>query len=477
MIRILFLVFLWSISGSFHVSYAQKAIISEGISIRNDHGYEIIGRMRDRFLLFRDRYDNFEVQAFDGLLQLAWNKELEDLDRRNTQIMTVVSSRNDFSVIFTQKRRGQTYLRVYKYDPGANLIDTATIKNYGERLFSPPNIEITLSEDRNYLVATNFAERSHSEITCFRIDLMKVVWDKDYLFEVEGAAEHRPKVVCVNNKGACFLFRELNNRKSKIEQHSMSLIQLSDQPDQQVSVAANAFLTVDIKFAWDYIHGGLIGAGLYGVDTREKVHGAFFLKTFDGSGAYTLHSEGFDKQFYSILKRKDINNEVAGIEDADAAHLVVRHDGGAVLISECHYEYERGMTAGRGMMREGARLIVDYYYDDVFTVAFQPNGKIQWKTVLHKKQYSQDDDATFSSFMLMRQAEQIRFLFNDEIKSDNTCSEYTIDPTGQFDRNSLINTLNQPLRLRFRDGVQINAEECIIPSEYRNKLRLVLIRY
>ena len=122
-------------------------------------------------------------------------------------------------------------------------------------------------------------------------------------------------------------------------------------------------------------------------------------------------------------------------------------------------------------------MIVDYYYDDVFVVAIKPDGQAQWKTALHKKQYSQDDEGTFSSYFLMRNPDRMRFFFNDEIKYENTCSEYVIAPDGDFDRNSLINTVGQNLRLRFRDALQVSTGECLVPSEFRNKLKLVLLRF
>ena len=57
---------------------AQSVTISEPVSLRNDQAYEIIGKMKDRVLLFRDRANNdFEIQAFDRDLQLSWKKELE----------------------------------------------------------------------------------------------------------------------------------------------------------------------------------------------------------------------------------------------------------------------------------------------------------------------------------------------------------------------------------------------------------------
>lgn len=122
--------------------------ISEPLTLRNDFGYELIGRLRDRILLFRDKYDEFEIQAFDNQMRLSWNRKLEDIDKNGIQILAVIGGRNDFSVVYKRRKRGTTTLHVHKYDPGANLIDSMTVKDYGERMFSPPALEILQSEDR-----------------------------------------------------------------------------------------------------------------------------------------------------------------------------------------------------------------------------------------------------------------------------------------------------------------------------------------
>ena len=156
---------------------------------------------------------------------------------------------------------------------------------------------------------------------------------------------------------------------------------------------------------------------------------------------------------------------------------MLRQDGGALMIAERNHEVQRGTAAGRGFFRDGMRMIVDYYYDDLFAIAFSPKGMPQWKTALHKKQYSQDDEGTFSSYFLLKTPENLRFLFNDEIKYENTCSEYVLSPAGEFDRNGILNTVNQGLRMRFRDALQISSSECLVPSEFRNRLKLVLLRF
>jgi hypothetical protein len=208
------------------------------------------------------------------------------------------------------------------------------------------------------------------------------------------------------------------------------------------------------------------------------VNGSFYLSipaVLDS--AYKLNYSPFDDKFISILRGKDVEDDTKGIPEAEVRQLVLRQDGGIVLIAERFHEIQRGTASSRGFWHDGMRLIVDYFYDDIFVIGMNGDGTTHWKTVLHKKQFSQDDEGTFSSFFLVRHSDKLRLLFNDEIKYENTCSEYQISPVGGYNRNSLINTVGQGLRLRFRDALQVSSAECLIPSEFRNKLKLVLVRF
>lgn len=189
-----------------------------------------------------------------------------------------------------------------------------------------------------------------------------------------------------------------------------------------------------------------------------------------------IRFEPFDDKTASVLRGKDVESDNKGVADAYVRQLVLRRDGGVLMVAERNHEIQRGAATGRGLLRDGVRMVVDFYYDDVVMAAMNPDGVCHWRTVLHKKQYSQDDNAVFSSFFILKNLDKLHIMFNDEIKYENTCSDYVISTAGKFDRNSLLSTDGQDLRLRFRDALQINASECIIPSEFRSKLRLVWLK-
>ncbi len=78
---------------------------------------------------------------------------------------------------------------------------------------------------------------------------------------------------------------------------------------------------------------------------------------------------------------------------------------------------------------------------------------------------------------LFKTPENLRFLFNDEIRFENTVSEYRLNGAGAFERRSLLNTEKLEVRLRFRDAIQVSADALVVPSERRNRLRLVKITF
>ncbi|MFN0213674.1 MAG: hypothetical protein ACKVT2_05410 [Saprospiraceae bacterium] len=459
--------------------YSQSAVVSDPIFIRSDYGYELIGRLSDRILVFRDRYDDFVVQAFDPQMRLSWSKDLNDLDRKGMRVLGVVPGRNDFSVVYQIRRRGHTYLRVHKYDPGANLIDSMLVKDFGERLFNTPVLDMIHSEDRNCIVVYNTADRDRIEATCFQLDKMQVLWDTiSIVDDASDFFEDRKPETALSNAGAFFWITEKSNRRGKLDRHELKVLRFDHSGPQVNRVPMGGYLTVDSRFIFDNLNNRLNAAGLWAEKGRERANGAFYLSIIPGSDSIqALNYEPFDDKFLSILRQKDISDGARGVSDAQLRELLLRQDGGIIMVAERFHEVQRGASAGRGFFRDGMRMIVDYYYDDVFVVTFLPNGQAQWKTALHKKQYSQDDDGTFSSYFLMRSADRMRFFFNDEIKYENTCSEYVLSAIGEFDRNALLNTLNQSLRLRFRDAMQLNTSECIVPSEYRGRLKLVLLRF
>lgn len=456
---------------------AQVVSFTEEIQLRTEAGYDIIGELQGNTLLFKDRTNEFEVQAFNERMKEVWTKKIK-LDKRNQRVLGIVSDNNQFTVVYRFRNKGETIIKAHRYDPGANLIDSTVVKNFG-RLFFTPDFEFTLSEDESKLLIYYIDKQTLLKVISFDLTSMKLLWERN--IELEQYNSIRDYVYFLtNNQGDLIYVIERDNTLSRREDHHFTAYYFRGTTGvvnrYQIPMAQK--LTYDVIFKFDNINRKIVALGLFSEKNMTRALGYFSLFIPENpSLQYKLSFQNFEDEFVSNLLGKDVQ-ENRGLQECSIQDIVLRQDGGVLLIGEMNRQFERRLaSSGRVVMDSYSRFIIDYYYDDIFIYSIHPDGRDHWNEILYKKQYSQDDNAVFSSYFLFKNPTEIRFLFNDEIRPENTVSEYILNGNGTLDRRSVLNTQNLKLRLRFRDAVQVDFNEVVIPSERRNRLRLVKIEY
>lgn len=458
---------------------AQTIAVSEDLTLRNEASYELLGEISGQILLFRNRITEFEVQGFDPSMKLVWSKLL-DLDKRNPQIIHIIPGKIDFTILYMYRNKGNTIIKAQSYDAGANLIDSATVKNLGY-LFYTPGFEVARSEDKTKLLLYHVERQNIIKAMAIDIRTMKMLWEKNFLPEDYYYGQDLTHFV-IDNEGNMHMMIERDNYRSRKRQHFYEVWEYYGEDDQlrKFNIAMEGRLTYDVQFAFDNLNQHLVAAGLYGEKDADRAMGYFYLNVDpENNKTPVLSFEAFDDELMANLLGKSNYNSNRGIDEIKMSELVLRKDGGLLLIAERTKELTRRASSinNRAYYDSGSRAIIDYYYDELMVISIHPTGATHWKNVLHKKQYSQDDDAAYSSYFLFKTPSNLRFLFNDEIRYENTVSEYVINGLGESDRNSILSTQNLELRLRFRDAVQVSANELVVPSERRNRLKLVKMVY
>jgi hypothetical protein len=461
------------------LAVGQNIVVSEEIPLLNDVSYDILGDMGNHILLFRDSKTEFQVQAFNRQMRESWSKELE-LDKRAPKVLGLVPDGNYFTLIYSYRQKGHTLLKAHRYDPAANLVDSSLLINLGY-LFFTPNFELVRSEDRSKLLV--YYAENQDILRCYAFDLrqQELLWEQsfeptDFIFSRDFLQ------AVISNEGEMTYVLSRDNQRSRRKQHYYELHTYNGNgPTISRNIAMDNFLTYDVYFDYDNLNKQLIAAGLYAEDNPERALGYLYLR-YDPRApddTHTLHFAPFAEDFLEGLLARDYR-EGRGLNEASVREPVLRRDGGVLLIVERNRQLNRrtGAGAAQGIYFDAAgRLLIDFYYEEVFVLSIHPDGELHWETILHKKQYSQDDNGIYSSYFLFETPGRLKFLFNDEIRYENTISEYVINGLGEYDRNSLFSTANLDLRLRFQGAQQISAKSLVVPSERRNRLKLVRIDY
>jgi hypothetical protein len=459
---------------------AQVLTVSDELIMRSDTEYDLVGKLGGQVMLLQDRDTPHRLPAFDRNMNQSWEKELE-LRGRNIRLLTTVAKQDGtgFHLVYLYREKGRNFLQLDEYNPAGNLKDSITLIDFGV-FNSAPEDEIYRSEDETKLLL--LVTEQQSKTRCIGLDLTTMSLLYDHELEPEKFFFNDDFMQAeISNTGELFFVIERDNFKSKRKEHKYEVMTLAP------NLAFSSFelpmgdsLTYDIYFRYDNKNKSLTAGGLYTTKDFTQASGYFWINVDPESPGSTLPDfTPFPLTLVKNVEGKKYNKKSPGIDELSVRDLVLRQDGGGLIITERNRQLERRSSASRAQVINsyGIRPLVDYHYDELIVFSVHPDGDSHWSNILHKKQYSQDDGGVYSSYFLMENPRSLRFLFNDEIRFENTVSEYVVNGRGEFDRNSLFHTRDLDLRLRFRDGVQVAANEMILPSEHRNRLRLVKMTY
>ena len=455
----------------------QEIRASEELVLKDDIAYDIIGNLKGNILLFRNKNTEFEVQAFDQQMNASWSKTIE-LEEKQPKILDVVATDTSFVMLFRHRSKSRYQLRAHHYDAAANLRDTVTIKKF-DFFFYTPEFKYVLSEDESKVLIYYIEKNKTINAFLFDVPSFKTIWEKSITPKDLDFNQEFIDVV-ISDRGDMYMILDRDNRKSRKENHRFEIYtyKWESQDLNVLHVPMQSLLTFDVTFDYDNKNDFLTAGGLYTEKSYTRSSGFFYLRIpLKGASEYVLTFTKFDEKFVQEVLGEDAKPG-KGIPDLNVQELVLRRDGGILMIVERERQLERRSAYSSRVYLNGvSRFIIDHYYDELLIISIHPTGKTHWNTVLHKKQYSQDDLGIYSSYFLFKTPSSLRFVFNDEIKFENTVSEYVVYGSGKYDRNSVLTTEDRKLRLRFRDGLQVANNEIIVPSERRNRLRLVRFVY
>jgi hypothetical protein len=459
------------------LAWSQQVHVSDGVTLRRGDFYEILGRVNNKLLLSIDNGYSLDVYAYDDKLRQVWRKEL-DLEKRRTQILGMVSDKNHFAVLYQYSRKGASSLKANKYDENGLLLDSVSFFTFPEGNLLPECRMVT-SEDQKMALIYYIERPNTLHAMAVNLDSLGMMWYTTAVIDPSSFFQQF-RAMLVDNEGMMHLILEKDNRKGQLGNHSLELIQYAEGYSSPLSRHINLqnLLSLRIKFALDNINKRLVCVGLYSDKHPRRAAGVYgFYLDHQTEGQLNLFNLPFDSE----IARKvtgSADGLTKGLEDLDIRNLLLRHDGGVVVLLEEFKKAERGISGQQfqfGPM--GARFITDYFYEDLIAVSLHPDGRLDWQDVFPKKQYSQDDDGIFSSVYVMRAPDQINLVFNDEIAFENTVSAYRINHRGQMARMSVLSTDYQKLKLIFKEARQTGVRELIVPSERSGKLKLVKIRF
>lgn len=151
--------------------------------------------------------------------------------------------------------------------------------------------------------------------------------------------------------------------------------------------------------------------------------------------------------------------------------IIVKKDGGFVLVSEdvtiTYTQTNPGWGGYNSFNYYGpmmtSQTIREYYYNDIFTLSYDGEGKNEWYAFVRKNQYSQEDGGIFSSYALINTGGVLGFLFNDFNSNHSKIEFAALDAGGKVDMRSLASGNTTDPDWLPRSAKQIGLRELVVP--------------
>jgi hypothetical protein len=413
---------------------------------RNSTVADIIGYDASGFYVLKYEYgglfagSKLNLDRFDNNLNPAKSIELElteegkkasmehvmHLDGRLLMFTSFANQRTKRNTLFVQPVNKQTLM-----PDNTKKQKLAEINYEGNSKRNSGSFSFRLSQDSSKVLIFYSLPYDYRDPEKFGFLVMdrnlNVTWQKDItlpyrddLFDVE--------TVKVDNYGNVYLlglqFKDVRKTKRKGEaNYQYKVLSYTDNG----SVVKEYSVGLPDKFLTDMQIGirsnkDIVCAGFYSDNGTLSIRGTFFLSIDANTKEIKTKSfKEFDIGFITQnmterqaekAKRREERGQDQEMYEYDLDKLIVRSDGGALLIGEQYFvKTVTSTTYING--RPSTRTMTYYYYNDIIMVNVGPNGNIDWSVKIPKRQTSVNDGGFYSSYAMATNKDKIYFVFND----------------------------------------------------------------
>lgn len=396
------------------------------------------------------------IEKFDSDMKLVKSQDITLKYKKkqlNYEDMIIINNNLFLLSSFHNKAKKKNYLFAQMINM-RSLKASKTLKKIGEIETRGVNREgvfgINISRDSSSILIYNELPYKKGKPERFSLkvysDDFEEIWNKnislpynDDRFSVE---EYR-----VDNEGNVYLlgviYQDRTRRRRQgrpTYQYTILAYTAAGQDKEEYKIGFNDKFITDLTFrvADD---GNLVCSGFYSDRGTYSVKGTYFFRLDPLSKEiYNRNLKEFEFDFLTEFlskskKRKAEKAERSGNTKKQAElysysldNLVLRSDGGALLIAEQYFVERRdnrfdqfntfgGINARNNFNRGGQDFDYYYHYNDIIIVNIQPDGEIEWTARIPKRQETVNDGGYYSSYAMSIVRDKIYFVFNDNGKN------------------------------------------------------------
>ena len=245
---------------------------------------------------------------------------------------------------------------------------------------------------------------------------------------------------------------------AKFEQKEMAL---------DTKYAASGYMKID------NLNKRIYFGGFYADKKNGSFDGIIFA-SYDITGGIFVTKKliPFDRE---LINSAGTRHKTRAFDNYQVQHLIVKNDGGFVLVSEIHYVTSRtNYSPGTGFYSSyspySSTIVHEYHYNDIMALSYDKDGSRLWSSFIPKEQYSQEDGGIFSSYALLNTGGTLAFLYNDFNSTRSSIQLATLSSEGRSDIHSFKAEGNDYPDWMPSSGKQVAGRILIVPCLHKKQI-------
>jgi hypothetical protein len=491
------------------VSSAQKIAYSE--SERDDSrrtNFEIIGKVGSNILVFKNNRSDNAISVYDNDMKLVERVKLDYMDDRWINV-DFVPYPDHVWMIYQFQRRGIVYCMGVKLNAEA------------KRLTDPIELDTTRIgwSASNKIYTTVFSD-DKQKIMVFKINSRN---PNNFLFttmlfnsELKLQQKHRMQLAMeerndyftdflVDNDGDMVFGKFIRkNGSDNISDVRLIRKKAEEEKFSITDLKTGEKMLDEVKIKIDNTNRRYLFTALYYKQKRGNVEGLYTViwdKTTDAMLREAMMP--FSDDLRRLAKGPDANLRLA-FNDYFIKNMIVKKDGGYIMVAESMYTTSRGgafnrwdyyswnnpwaspmdyyyyspyyNSWGSPWNRWGNSQATRYHAENIMILSFDKDGTMEWNNVIPKSQFD-DESEGLVSHQVMNTGGELHFLFNLYERRTLLLNDQSIAPDGQITRRPTLKGLDRAIEFMPRYGKQISARSIIIPCQYRNYLTFAKVDF
>lgn len=479
-------------------SFTQSITYSE--PDRNDlkqTEFEIIGKVKNNILVYKNLRDNHAISVYDTDMKQLGRIKFSFLPDKliNTDFIVY----NDFAfMIYQYQKKNIVYCMAVKIGPDGNKInepfelDTTQISYWASNKFysfvnsdNKQNVALIKVNSRN--------DKLHIVTICsFNTDL-KLLQKVQMPLSMPQRFDYLSEFQIDNLGNVAFLKTAQNSQNDNINKLSIIIKPALAETYAEYDINLNNVYLDEVKLKSDNVNNKYLITSFYSKARRGNVEG-LYTNIWDVSKVSTTTTALIPLGDEIRKEAKTESSTRTAFNDFFLRNIIIKKDGGFILVTESFYTSSRGGTYNRWDYLFGSpysygsdyymwnpygysypwsrwnnnnRQQIRYHAENIAVFSFDNTANLLWTNVINKTQYNDESDG-YIGYQLINTGDQIHFLFNQEERRSNLLTDQSIAPGGQITRNPTIKNLDRGYDFMPRYGKQVGLRTTIFPCMYRN---------